>query len=117
MSETPDWEERCTLALNEIDRTDLDVQNKLERVRSILNGELENEASEELISTRHDWREVSVEELPGIDEASPGETVRYECRKCGAKGYRIVLPTSVTLYPIVTDALYCRPTKPNAFAR
>jgi hypothetical protein len=107
MSELPDWEERCALALEEIERTDLDDNTKIIRVKLILTGELDS-AEDDGVVAYHEWREVGVDELPGTDETSPGQSVRYICRKCDAKGYRIVFPTSVTLYPIVCDSPNCR---------
>ena len=106
MSDLPDWEERCALALDELERTDLDDKTKLTRVKRALTGDLAAQEDQETLSY-HDWQEVGVEPLPGSDEASPGEAVQYKCRKCGARGYRIVLPTSVTLYPIVSDSPIC----------
>lgn len=104
MSELPDWEERCALALNELDRTDLDNATKLTRTRRILTGEADTKAAD---LRTHVWLEVGAEALPGTDESSPGESIRYRCKRCGAEGHRIVFPTSVTLYPIVSDNPYC----------
>lgn len=110
MSDLPDWEERCALALDEMARTDLDDRTKLSRIKRFLTGEHE---VDENGGTAHDWAEIGVDELAGTDDASPGESIKYQCRKCGAKGYRIVFPTSVTLYPIVSDSPNCRVESKN----
>jgi hypothetical protein len=106
MSDLPDWEERCALALEEMERTDLDDRTKLVRVKRFLKGEYEG--TDDRGTTAHDWTEIGVDDLAGTDDASPGQSIKYRCRKCGAKGYRIVFPTSVTLYPIVSDSPNCR---------
>jgi hypothetical protein len=102
MSDLPDWEERCALALDEIERTDLDDARKLDRVRRILTGEL-NEDGERA----HQWVEIGMDPIPGTANSSPGNTIRYRCQNCDARGYRVVFPTSVTLYPIVSDVQHC----------
>jgi len=104
MSDLPDWEERCALALTEIERIDLDANAKLERVRRMLKGELESADDE---SRAHDWVEIGMDALQGTDASSPGQSIKYRCRSCDARGYRIVFPTSVTLYPIVSDSPNC----------
>lgn len=105
MNDSPDWEERCALALDEISRVDLDDRSKLARIKRLLEGELLTGE----VNFPHDWAEIGVDDLPGTDDGSPGQSIKYECRKCGTKGYRIVFPTSVTLYPIVCDKAYCQP--------
>jgi hypothetical protein len=56
----------------------------------------------------HVWIEIGMEPIPGTHSSSPGNTIRYRCQHCNAKGYRVVFPTSVTLYPIVCDVPSCR---------
>jgi hypothetical protein len=102
MSGSPDWEERCALALSELDRFDLDDRSKLAQARRILSGE---GAAEEQI---HDWVEIGMESMSDHEHGAPGERIQYRCQHCGAFGYRVVFPTSVTLYPVVTDATSCR---------
>lgn len=103
MSDLPDWEERCALALGEIERTDLDDEQKLDRVRRMLTGELGEDDE-----TAHDWVEVGMDAIPGTSSSSPGNTIHYRCQTCSAVGYRVVFPTSVTLYPIVSDVSSCK---------
>jgi hypothetical protein len=103
MSELSDWEERCALALNELERLDIDAVTKVARARGILKGELECDDE----SRAHDWIEVGVDAIEGTDDSSPGQSIKYACRTCQVKGYRIVFPTSVTLYPIVSDTPNC----------
>jgi hypothetical protein len=87
-------------------RTDIDEKTKLERIKRVLEGDTTDGRS--LSSVPHDWVEVGVDDLPETNHASPGQSIKYECRSCGAKGYRIVFPTSVTLYPIVSESPTCR---------
>lgn len=103
MSDLPDWEERCALALSEIERSDLADGNKLDRVRRILTGELDEDDER-----AHVWVEIGMDPIPGTLNSSPGNTIHYQCQNCQARGYRVVFPTSVTLYPIVTDLPICR---------
>lgn len=103
MSGSPDWEERCALALNEIDRLDLDAKQKIAKVRRILVGEAEPREE-----WPHEWVEIGIETVSDHERGAPGEKVQYRCQQCGAFGYRVVFPTSVTLYPIVTDAAACK---------
>jgi hypothetical protein len=103
MNDLPDWEERCALALQEIERTDIDDAHKLERVRMMLTGELDEDGER-----AHVWVETAMEPMPKTDNSSPGNTIHYRCRNCHAIGYRIVFPTSVTLYPIVSDVPSCK---------
>lgn len=103
MNDLPDWEERCALALNEIERTDLDDAQKIDRVRRMLCGELGEDDER-----AHVWVEIGMEAIPGTESSSPGNTIHYRCRDCRAHGYRIVFPTSVTLYPIVSDVPSCK---------
>lgn len=103
MSGSPDWEERCALALNELDRLDLDDKSKLARVRRLLNGEAES-----VDEPSHEWVEIGMDTMSDHERGAPGERIQYRCQHCGAFGYRVVFPTSVTLYPIVTDAATCR---------
>lgn len=103
MSDLPDWEERCALALGEIERIDLTDGIKLDRVRRILTGELD-----ETDERAHVWVEVGMDPIPGTQHSSPGNTIHYQCQHCKARGYRVVFPTSVTLYPIVSDVVNCR---------
>lgn len=104
MSDSADWEERCALALEEIERMDLDALAKLNRVRRILTGNLTPDDD----VRAHDWAEAGMDVLAGTASSGPGQSIQYICRKCEARGYRIVFPTSVTLYPIVTDSPTCR---------
>jgi hypothetical protein len=103
MSDLPDWEERCALALSEIERTDLDQARKLDRVRRILTGELDEDGER-----AHAWVEIGMDPIPGTPTSSSGNTIHYRCRNCDARGYRVVFPTSVTLYPIVSDVQNCK---------
>jgi hypothetical protein len=103
MSDLPDWEERCALALDEIGRIDLSDAQKLDRVRRILTGELEQDDGR-----AHVWVEVGMDVIAGTQGSSPGNTIHYRCQRCAASGYRIVFPTRVTLYPIVSDATTCK---------
>jgi hypothetical protein len=103
MSDMPDWEERCALALSEIDRKDLDDTTKLDRVRRMLTGELDEDDDR-----AHVWAEIGMDPIPGTHSSSPGNTIHYRCRNCNALGYRVVFPTSVTLYPIVSDVPSCK---------
>jgi hypothetical protein len=109
MTEKPNWEERCSLALRELDRPDIDATRKVEHVRRILIGKTTppHEVAKSTGAGAHEWVEIGVEPLGGTEDTSEGQSIRYVCRKCSAKGYRIVFPTSVTLYPIVSDALVC----------
>lgn len=102
MSGSPDWEERCALALSELDRIDLSDRAKLTRVRQILNGDTET-----IDEQCHEWVEIGMENMSDHERGAPGERIQYRCQHCGAFGYRVVFPTSVTLYPIVTDATGC----------
>ncbi|MGC4067864.1 MAG: hypothetical protein QM784_25070 [Polyangiaceae bacterium] len=109
MTEKPNWEERCALALRELDRPDIDAARKLDHVRSILTGKTPppHGVSKSTGAGAHEWVEVGVEPLGDAEDTTEGQSIRYACRKCNAKGYRIVFPTSVTLYPIVSDVLAC----------
>lgn len=104
MNDLPDWEERCALALAEIERTELNDADKIDRVRRILQGDVD--ADDE---RAHCWVEVGMDSIAGTEFVSPGNAIHYRCQHCNAFGYRIVFPTSVTLYPIVSDAVSCKP--------
>jgi hypothetical protein len=104
MSSPPDWEERCALALLETERTGIDAAQRLAAVRRILMGDLDPDSGEH----GHDWRETGMDPLPGTAGGSPGHSIKYLCRCCGAVGYRIVFSTSETTYPIVSEAPLCR---------
>jgi len=103
MNDFPDWEERCALALSEIERTDLNDAQKLDRARRMLTGELGEDDEQ-----AHSWVEVGMDPIAGTEASSPGNTIHYRCGRCNAIGYRIVFPTSVTLYPIVGDPPTCK---------
>jgi hypothetical protein len=105
MTAPPDWEERCALALLETERLSVDAEERLAAIRRILMGQYDPGGSER----GHDWQETGMDALPGSDESSPGHSIKYTCRCCGALGYRIVFSTSVTTYPIVSDAFDCHP--------
>jgi hypothetical protein len=109
MNEMPNWEARCSLALQELNRSDLDATRKVERARSILTGadHPTRHVPKPADTGAHEWVEVGVDPLGDAEDTSEGQSIRYVCRKCNAKGYQIVFPTSVTLYPIVSDALTC----------
>ncbi len=102
MAEISDWEERCALSMDVIDRDDLPDAEKLRRIRGLLSGGFAEEEER-----THDWVESGMEPLPAMDGGSPGHSMQYRCRRCGARGYRIVFATSVTMYPIVTEQPYC----------
>jgi len=103
MNDLPDWEERCALALEEIERSDLSDAEKLQSVRRILLG-----SSDDSNERAHVWVEIGMDTISGTECTSPGNAIHYRCQKCKAIGYRIVFPTSVTLYPIVSEVTSCK---------
>ena len=98
----PDFEELCAQLRTVVDRTDLSNDEKVATIGRLLHGEAAPAAG----NSPHRWRETG--SVPLEDGAGEGQSVQYACSKCGAKGYQIVFPTSVTMYPIVTDTPLCQ---------
>ena len=103
MAASEDFEELCARLRTIVEREDLGNDEKVASLRELLLGATRPDAA-----PGHAWRETGSLPLPATgDGGSQGQSVQYACTRCGARGYQIVFPTSVTMYPIVTDDPQC----------